>query len=117
MNMKNNRLVISDLDKLKITKVKYYAIYFSYGDRYYILKEDNDCYYSDYDLFQRVIYNNGYIKEVKYLCSGSIGCMEECIRHKGRNCFRLHGANKHIDKEYFVEQLYNNGYISKEMED
>lgn len=116
MNMKNNRLVISDLDKLKITKVKYYAIYFSYGDRYYILKEGSDSYYSDFELYERVIDKNGYIKEVNYLCSGSIEYVEECIRYKGRNCFRLHGANKHIDKEYFVEQLYNNGYIKRNEE-
>lgn len=116
MNMKNNRLVISDLDKLKITKVKYYAIYFSYGDRYYILKEGSDSYYSDFELYERIIGTNGYIEEVRFLCGGSIEYMGECIRYKGQKRFSLCGANKHIDKKYFVEQLYNNGYIERNEE-
>ena len=37
--MKNNKLIISDLSKLKITKIKSWAIYFTYNNKHYMLKD------------------------------------------------------------------------------
>lgn len=111
--MKNNKLIISDLSKLKITKIKSWAIYFTYNNKHYMLKEIGECYYHDFSLYERVIDDNGFIKEVNWLCDGSIESIDECIRYRNNKHYRICRANKHIDKEYFVEQLYNNGYIER----
>lgn len=81
-----------------------------------MLKEIGECYYCDFSLYERVIDNNGFIKEVNWLCDGSIESIEECIRYRNNKHYRICRANKHIDKKYFVEQLYNNGYIERNEE-
>ena len=47
--MKNNKLIISDLSKLKITKIKSWAIYFTYNNKHYMLKDMGE-WYSDFTL-------------------------------------------------------------------
>lgn len=114
--MKNNKLIFSDLSKLKITKIKSWAIYFTYNNKHYMLKEIGECYYHDFSLYERVIDDNGFIKEVNWLCDGSIESIDECIRYRNNKHYRICRTNKHIDKKYFVEQLYNNGYIERNEE-
>ena len=75
--------------------------------------KDMGEWYSDFSLYERVIVTLGFVKVVNWLCGGSIESIEECIRYRNNKHYRICRANKHIDKEYFVEQLYNNGYIKR----
>ena len=99
-------LEIKDLSKLKITKVKYWAIYFDYDGEKYLLHGSSVDYEYSITLYKRVpLDNNGkYSLETIYGRFTSTDCIDEFLKQKHPKCY------KHIDKEYFVKKLTYNGY-------
>ena len=100
---------IKDLSKLKITKVKTWAIYFDYdGEKYLLHGSSGDDYEYNIILYKRVPLNNKGKYNLKYICgqpTSNDGVEYRYIKYFGKQiCY------KHIDKEYFVKKLTYNGY-------
>lgn len=93
------KLEINDLDKLKITRVKYYLIYFDYDGEHYMLINDTDE-DAHLSLYRRNITDKGFVTlefitgRITTLSIGSF------IRYAGK---QMVYAN--INKEYFVKTL------------
>ena len=107
---------IDDLDSLKITKVKDWAIYFDYDNRHYLLHGSSELGEGSWqDLYERYLDSNGHyelrhIKSIMYL---SEYCAHDYIlRQKGKTI-----VYKNIDKEYFVYKLTKRGFATGLMED
>lgn len=113
------KLIITDLSKLKITKVKNWAIYFNYDNEKYLLHGCRDGGEYGYTLFKRVQLNKN-----EYALEYMNGCISFDDFVRGRflkeyNKYPL--IYSHIDKKYFVNKLvewrlieYCDRYISKE---
>lgn len=96
-------LYIKDLNKLKITRIRDWRINFKYDDILYSLnchedgcdtivalnnRDNGDCVHSEYEN----LYVDNYIR-VNY------------------NAYNKPVIYSHIDKKYFVKQLYKNGFV------
>lgn len=98
-----NKLVINKgkLDKLSITKIKDWSIYFTYEDKRYMLHEDSEGYYGYWNLYERIFDKDNNLIKVEFIAScdfmESVNDVIKYYRHKI--------VYKHIDKEYFVSQL------------
>lgn len=101
-------LNIINLDLLKITKVKSWAIYFIYDSRYYLLHGA----YNDDDeivrLYERELYNYGNYK-LKLLESKS---ESSYFANDYINCHKRTIVYSQIDKEFFVKKLTYKGFIT-----
>ena len=99
------KLIITDYDKLKITKVKYWAIYFEYDGEKYLLHCDGELYEEVTTLYHRIPINNkGFYK------------LEIVNRYYGNKIPWLKcNYNKHtlsaIDKVEFVYKMKEYGYF------
>ena len=100
-------LNIINLDLLKITKVKSWAIYFTYDLKYYLLHgsyDDDEV----VELYERELYNCGNYKlkllksksESSYFANDYINCHKHVIVYS------------QIDKEFFVKKLTYKGFIT-----
>lgn len=118
----NNILNITDLDKLTITKVKSFAIYFTYDNERYMLHEEIDGYYGYMEICKRILNEHGSVVKVEYLDTVSgyrdLEYVHQLIRpvklKQSTSILKLGiklGNYKLIDKEYFVRQLTKYGYI------
>ena len=119
--MQDNTLTITDLDKLQITKIKLFTIYFTYDNERYMLHEgSSDGYYGYIELYKRVLNKHGSVIRVEYLNAGHYGLdsVYEVIRPiqllSTPSIIKLGiklGCYKLIDKEYFVRKLTEYGFI------
>lgn len=120
--MLNNILNITDLDKLTITKVKSFAIYFTYDNERYMLHEEIDGYYGYMEICKRILNEHGSVVKVEYLdtitADYNLKSIYQVIRpiklKQSTSILKLGiklGNYKLIDKEYFVRQLTKYGYI------
>lgn len=102
-------LQIDDLNKLKITKVKRWAIYFTYDNERYLLHGTSDCGESGVTLYKRNW--NGTKFKLERIASdwGDENVEYEYIKSIPRNTNTLVYA--HIDKEYFVKKLSLDGFV------
>ena len=117
--MKINTLTITDLDKLQITKIKPFALYFTYDGERYMLHESSDGYYGYIALYKRILNKYGSAIKVEYLSAGHYGLdsvydVIRPIQLKSSSIIKLGiklGCYKLIDKEYFVRKLTEYGFI------
>lgn len=96
------KLIITDLNKLKITKVKDWAIYFNYDNEKYLLHGSYCNYEYSSNLYKRIPINNKY--ELVYMAGEYT--WDDYI--KGEFIKEYHKRTlvyNQIDKEYFVNQL------------
>ena len=100
-------LEITDLSKLRITKVKYYAVYFVYDNRHYLIHTSND---SDSDgvmsLYER--FSGNRVNRIASCCDCDMP--SKLIRlsygkNRGTNNDEPNINYNQIDKEYFVRRL------------
>lgn len=117
----DNKLTITadkDLDKLKITKVKPWCIYFTYDNRYYMLHEEDeygDEYESEVVLYERFLNNHGNVIKCKPLasCVKPLNIKEfinklKIVNHDGSCGYNI--IYSKIDKIHFVNGLYKYGF-------
>lgn len=119
----NNRLNITDLDKLTITKVKPFVLYFTYDNERYMLHENSDGgYYGYMDIAKRILNEHGSVIKIEYLDTvngyRNLESIDQVIRpiqlKQSTSILKLGiklGNYKLIDKEYFIRQLTKYGYI------
>ena len=101
-------LEIKDLNKLKITKVKNYIIYFEYDNEKYFLKQSekhNGYGYDDCITLNRKIYvnKNRYTLEIIYDKLIELSIYGEFVSKNWNN--KKGDTYKNFDKEYFVKRL------------
>jgi hypothetical protein len=109
------KLVIEDLSLLKIDKVKDWAVYFTYDKEKYLLHGSSDG--GDYSmtLYLRIpLGNNGQYKlealQGKYTSTDYVSNYIKVNKVGSGKSKTIHYSE--IDKEYFVKQLTNNGFVS-----
>jgi hypothetical protein len=100
----DGKLIINDLTKLKITKVKGFCIYFEYNGAKYMLHDDSDedacigLYIRDYDNPKHVTLINGEIT-----CAHMYSFIKDVSKKKPKTL-----TYSNIDREYFVKKLVEN---------
>lgn len=118
--MQTNKLVITNLDKLQITKIKPFALYFTYDGERYMLHKDTSGYYGYIALYKRILNKYGSVIKVEWINAGYYGLdyIYEIIRpiqlKSSPSIIKLGiklGCYKLIDKEYFVKKLVEYGFI------
>lgn len=120
--MQDNTLTITDLDKLQITKIKPFKVYFTYDNERYMLHENSDGYYGYIDISKRILNEYGSVIRVEYLntvtADYNLESIYELIRpiqlKQTISLIKLGiklGNYKLIDKEFFVRKLTEYGYI------
>ena len=97
-------LDIQDLDKLKITKIKNWCVYFEYGIEKYLLHGSSE--YGEYgiDLYRRHVdeYGRWELEEMSFMESNATnGCL--CFIKDCRTKKTI--VYSHVDKEYFVKKM------------
>lgn len=105
----NNKLIISDIDAIQITKIKYNKLYFKYdGVRYFILAM-YDCGDQWYTLYKKEFVNNKWsVTEIissDYTIASPKNLIDDVAGYK---CNIIYS---HINKKYFVKQLVENGLV------
>lgn len=110
------KLEIKDLSLLKITKVKDWAVYFTYDNEKYLLHGSTDGGDSSITLYLRIPLNdNGKYKleplNGKWTKDDYIANKYIRVDKVGKqNCRTIHYSE--IDKSYFVKQLTNDEFVS-----
>ena len=102
-------LVIEDYNDIKITKVKYYMVYFSYrGRRFFIRDEYEDSAYMY--LYEKVILPDGGMKVEMLDYTTTSSCASSLVEpKKGIKSNRY--TYSQIDKEVFAMKLERLGFI------
>ena len=104
----NNKLKIDDISKLKITKIKSWAIYFTYDNQRYLLHENDEDTVSLYKRvpininiglykLERITYKYGRLENYRY------------IKMKDKKTYPY--IYSHIDIENFIIQLTKDGFV------
>lgn len=101
-------LEIKDLSKLKITKVKDWAVYFDYDGEKYLLHGRTEDYEYDITLYKRMPLNDKGKYKLEYIFSKI--STSDYIKSIYIKYFSKQMCYKHIDKEYFVKKLTYYGY-------
>lgn len=107
-------LNIEDVDKLKITKVKSWAILFDYDDKHYLLHSDSEeGEGSGQTLYERILNENGnyvlYAVESKWYLEGSL--ISDYVR-LSKTLNRIYSSTivySQLSKRYFAYKLTLNG--------
>lgn len=111
----SEKLVITDLSKIKITKLKSWAIYFEYNSDKYLLHESTDDYDTTVTLYKRIPYNDFGKYELEYLCSKPY--MEiPSIEYNKKKKHRI-GTHSQINIEKFVYDMTFDGYFSSKYDE
>lgn len=107
------QLIITDLNKLKITKVKNWAIYFNYDNEKYLLHGSGECGEYTYTLFKRVhIFNDKYeLKAIFSDRSTDDYVANEFIKESKKNTL----VYDQIDKKYFIDKLVEWGFSTSKI--
>lgn len=101
-------LEINDLNKLKITKIKYCKIFFKYdGVRYFIL-ENYDCGDQWFSLYRKEFIDGKCIVNQVSSSGWMIADICDLLDKKDLMGCRVYS---HMDKEYFVNKLRENNLI------
>ena len=108
------KLTITDKSKLKITKVKDWAIYFTYCDEKYLLHESTDCYDSVVTLYKRLPVNDNGKYELEWLHSNPYSDIPT-IEYKKKNKYWT-GTNSQVNIDKFVYDLTKDGFFESEYE-
>ena len=101
-NINLNKLNISDLNLLKITKVKPWAIYFTYDNVKYLLHADDEGYYNSLVLYKRIESNNKI--KLKQISTDYKRC-SSAFAYEYLDFYKLPTVYKHIDKTKFVAKM------------
>lgn len=114
------KLAIEDLSLLKIDKVKDWAVYFTYDNDKYLLHGASDGCESSVTLYLRIPINNKgrYNLEAihgQYTSSDSVSRYIKVNKIGSGRSNTIHYSE--IDKEFFVKQLTNDGYVSGMMDE
>lgn len=96
------KLIITDLSKLKITKIKDWAIHFTYDNEKYLLHGSCCDYEYSSNLYKRIPINNKY--ELVYI-AGECTCDDYIKGEFIKEYYKRTLVYNQIDKEYFVNQL------------
>lgn len=105
-------LDIQDLSKLKITKVKDWAVSFKYEDKYYLLHGSCDDYEYGITLYEKINGNNRKLETIKGMLTSSDDVKHRYIRPINERWKGKSITYSHIDKEYFVKKLAWNGFCT-----
>lgn len=89
-------------EKIKIYKVKPWAVYFKHDNEYYLLHYGGDLYEEKTTLYRKILDNNGKY-ELKYLHS--------CYGNKIPSCVFRSQVYSHINKIRFIYCLTFHGFI------
>ena len=96
---------IQDLSKLKITKIKPWAIYFTYNNEKYLLKGRSSDYEYDIQLYHRIPINNKGQFQLEWI-AGRMWTTDNIANYFIKDYGRKHTViYSHINKEYFVKKL------------
>lgn len=102
-------LKIEDLNKLKITKIRYDKIYFKYdGIRYFIIA-NYDCGDQWYSLYKKEFINGNWLVSQIKTSGWTITNIKEFLDSKTRN--KRNYIYSHINKEHFINKLKENNLI------
>lgn len=110
-NLLVSPLIITDLNKLKITKIRYDKLYFKYDNTRYFVISHNSCGDQWYSLYRKEFINNKCVVN-KIASSGwTLADIMYLLDNKSsrKNCI----VYSHIDKEYFVSKLKENKLIQE----
>lgn len=89
-------------EKIKIYKVKPWAVYFKHGNDYYLLHYGGELYEEATVLYQKILDKNGQYK-LKYL--------HFCYGNKIPNCVFESKVYSHINKNRFIYYLTFYGFV------
>lgn len=95
-------MIYLEPEKIKIYKVKPWAVYFKHGDEYYLLHYGGDLYEEKTVLYKKILDNNGQY-ELKYI--------HFCYGKKIPNCVFESNVYSHINKKRFIYYLTFYGFI------
>lgn len=106
-------LLITDLNKLQITKIRYDKLYFKYNEQRYFVVANYDCGDSWYSLYKKSPCGKSW--NVKLIttsgwCNADIKYLLDDKSRRSRNI-----VYSHIDKKFFVEQLVKNNLVKEGM--
>lgn len=102
-------LKIEDLNKLKITKIRYNKLYFKYdGIRYFIIA-NYDCGDQWYSLYRKQFVDGRWVVELIKTSGWTWADINSLLDEKTRS--KRNYVYSHIDKEYFVNKLKENNLI------
>ena len=93
-------LIINDINKIEIYKIKYWCMYFRYEGEHYMLRHMDDCGDHWNELINKETWDEN--------CSDiTLFDIDDFLKLKYSNKYvRRHGTPyKHIDLEYFVNSL------------
>ena len=103
------RVIIDDIDRLRITLVREDRVNFRYDGILYSIQ--NNMWDGDGEDGINIKKNiNGKFKYVAYLGGESLKTSDICRLNNGKK-FKNNVIYSHIDKGYFVRKLYNYGFI------
>lgn len=103
------RVIIDDIDRLRITLVREDRVNFRYDGILYSIQ--NNMWDGDGEDGINIKKNiNGKFKYVAYLGGESFKTSDICRLNNGKK-FKNNVIYSHIDKGYFVRKLYNYGFI------
>ena len=111
----SEKLKIIDSSKIKITKLKDWAIYFDYDSDKYLLHESVDGYDSSIALYKRIPSNDFGKYELEWMKSDNfvdIPTIEYNKKHK-----HWSGTYSQINIEKFVYDMTYDGYFSSQYDD
>ena len=102
-------LKIDDLNKLKITKIRYDKLYFKYdGIRYFIIA-NYDCGDQWYSLYRKQFIDGKWVVELMRTSGWTWADIDSLLDKETKS--KRNYVYSHIDKEYFVNKLKENNLI------
>lgn len=107
----SDKLQIVDIKKLKITKVKSWAIYFDYDGEKYLFHESTDDYETSHTLYRRMDMNGKGKYKLEYMkCGGITNCGLK-YAYLDRNRPKNGAYNTTKLKEYFCKKMTYNDFF------
>jgi hypothetical protein len=106
------KLKIDDIRKLKITKIKNWAIYFTYNNDRYILHESSKDYETYTTLYKKVPLNESGKFELKWICN-DVGRRIPYIHYKCERRIKVYESRTHrqIDLDKFLWDMTWDGFF------
>lgn len=96
-------MLVFNPSKIKIYKVKFWAVYFKYEDEYYLLHYGGDLYEEATTLYHKILDENGKY-ELKVIASKYNNCIPKCVYKTT--------TYSHINRVDFVMSLLKDGFIN-----
>ena len=102
-------LKIEDLNKLKITKIRYDKIYFKYDNVRYFIIAHYDCGDQWYSLYRKQFVDGRWVVELMRTSGWTWADIDSLLDKETKS--KRNYVYSHIDKEYFVNKLKENNLI------